>query len=276
MCHSEVTRGQRSKASVRTAYDRIQTDTNVAPPTGPIDLFDGRAELVIGGLHYSPLVRSVVRYDGVDVIRVDPGAGRQPGSISATFTDDLGMPLLYLEENAWIGSLDNWDLVVTGPRLTIRRQEREIALQLRLDPPGRVVIERLDMRIGDAHIVASESAYAAGRYLGDGRIAWLHAKVRVTRASENGAAIEFMTAETLRNRISRVQPDAPQLKSADGNYLMASGLGAAWVPAGIAIASGCAFELGELASGPRTLDEVRRRVWANSPTLARYVATGTD
>ncbi|WP_156962937.1 HNH endonuclease [Aerolutibacter daejeonensis] len=276
-CHSEVTRGQRSKASVRAAYDQIQSgEAEVGNPVGPIDLFDGTAEVVLGGIEYSPLVRCVLRYNGSELIRVNPGEGGEPGAIDAVFTDDAGVPVLSLEKNAWIGSVDHWDLSVTGSRITVRKREREIALQLRLDPPGRIVIERLDMRIHDSHVVASETHYAVGRYMEDGRIGWFSAQVRITRSCERGVAIDFMSPVDLAATAEAVQEAVPQLRSADGRYMMATSLGVAWLPAGIVIASGCAFDMYGMASGPRPLEEVRRRVWAGSASLNQYLATGED
>lgn len=168
-CHGAVTRGQRSKASVKAAYEAIQAKSieEAGKPIGPLDFYGGNAELLIGGLRYSPIVKTVLRYYGVDAIKIVPGDCATPGTISATFTDEAGTPVLELIENAWQGSTANWDIQVIGPRITVRSQAGAIPLKLRLDPPGIIVIERLDMRIGDCHLLVSESAYAAGRYLNE-------------------------------------------------------------------------------------------------------------
>ena len=49
------------------------------------------------------------------------------------FTGELRCTLLHLVENEWIGSLHNWDIEIVGQRLTVRRERRDISLQLRLD-----------------------------------------------------------------------------------------------------------------------------------------------
>lgn len=89
-----------SKAAVAAAYQKIQNAKaeKVKPPAGPLDFHDGNAELLIGKLLYSPAVRTVVRYHGIDVIRVDPSANEGvPGAISALLTDDDGKEILRLE-----------------------------------------------------------------------------------------------------------------------------------------------------------------------------------
>lgn len=105
-CHDLVTRGQLSKQTVKAAYMKIKNMSfeKAGPPVGPLDFYDGSAELLIGGLLYNPAVRTVIRYNGQDIIRVLPGHQiNEPGSISAIFTDDNGKEVLRLEENEWVG-----------------------------------------------------------------------------------------------------------------------------------------------------------------------------
>src|SRR5690606_25850953 len=134
-CHDAVTRRQRSKSSVIAAYKAIQEApaNDVAKPIGPLDFYGGNAILSTGGLRYGPLVQNVLRYYGRNIIRVVPGVGHNPGTISAIFTDDSGAPTLKLIENAWEGSITNWDIEVVGQSITVRRAAGMIVLKLRLD-----------------------------------------------------------------------------------------------------------------------------------------------
>lgn len=128
-----------SKATIRARYEAIAAAApeQVGRPTGSLDFGDGRAELLIGHLLYSPTVRTVLRHHGRDLIKMTPGANGQPGAMSAVFTDSDGKEILWLENNEWIGALENWDIAVVGQRVTVRQQHRETALALKLDPPGR-------------------------------------------------------------------------------------------------------------------------------------------
>ena len=73
-------------------------------------------------------------------------------------------------------------------KFAFRRAHGNIVLQLRLDPPGRIVVERLDMRLGDSHVLETERTYAIGRYFDDNSsISWVHAmllKFRIRRPVE--------------------------------------------------------------------------------------------
>lgn len=70
--------------------------------------------------------------------------------------------VLGLEENEWVGGFEAWDIEIVSQRIIVRRNKGRIVLRLRLDPPGRVVVERLDMRIRDSHILATDKTYAIG------------------------------------------------------------------------------------------------------------------
>lgn len=279
-CHDAVTRGQRSKASVLAAYKNIQAKpvTEVGKPFGPIDFYGGNAVLCIGGLRYSPIVQTVVKHLGQNVISVVPGQGDTPGTISAIFTDELGVPVLRLIDNAWEGSSSNWDIDVNGPRITVRRHAGAVALRLRLDPPGVVVIERLDMRLGEFHLLVSENSYAVGRYSPEGdAIAWLNAELTITRSTGSGAVIEFTDPHELRARAQVITDQGQGVVSGDGTIVISSESGCMWIPAGIAIASLCGgFNLYGFASGVRPIDGVRRMIKRSSHALQRYIGTGEE
>ncbi|MEI6847979.1 MAG: hypothetical protein WCK32_08115 [Chlorobiaceae bacterium] len=115
-CHSAVTRGQRSKSSVAAAYAAIQAKTSedASNPFGPLDFYGGWAELRIGGLHYNPLIQTVLRVHGEDIIKIIPSDAKRQGSISAIFFDEASNPVLALDKNEWEGSTENWDINVVG------------------------------------------------------------------------------------------------------------------------------------------------------------------
>ena len=279
-CHDAVTRGQRSKTSVVAAYKTIQAKplAEVGKPVGPIDFSGGNAVLSIGGLRYSPVVQTVLKHHGQNVISVVPGQGDTPGTISAIFTDELGAPVLNLIENAWEGSTSNWDIDVVGPRITVRRTAGVVALRLRLDPPGVIVVEHLDMRLGECHLLISETSYAVGRYSPNGdAVAWLHAELTITRSNGSGTAIEFTDPHELLARAQTIREREQPMESADGTIVFSSESGCLWIPAGIAIASCCGgFQLYGFAAGVRPIDGVRRMVMKTPHALMRYLGTGEE
>ena len=280
-CHGRITRKQWSKDRARLAYQQIQARSReeAGEPRGPLDFHAGQAELAIGDLLYAPAVASVLRYFGEDVIRLIPGRNGEPGAISAVFTDTAGKAILELEENAWVGSLDAWDIEVEGQRVTIRQQPGVVALQLRLDPPGRIVVERLDMRIGDHHVLASEHGYAVGVHFEDGLMNWMSPKIQVTRATENGIAIEIEKGDKLRERFNHFKAAGKGAWSADPGekFIMHSPAGVMIPQLGISVASGCSFRLYEAAAGAKTLEEMRKAVFFHpAHTMRKFLSSGKD
>ena len=276
-CHDLVTRGHLSKELVIKSYHDMQAlqDGEVLPPTGPLDFHDGSAELMIGGLLYSPAVQTVLRYHEQDLICMLPGKQGEPGMISAVFTDESGREVLRLVENEWVGSLDNWDIEVVGRRLTVRREHGVIALQLRLEPPGKIVVERLDMRFEDCHVLATEQTYAVGRYITDGTVHWVHAYINIQKSSPFGAAIEFTNAETLETRAVQYRGNGAEIATADNRIVVNANAGVMVKPIGIVIASLCgSFNLVELAIGNQPLDNMRRIILSHPEELGRFISTG--
>lgn len=274
-CHGRITRGQWSKDRVRASYTAIQQQTSeeAGPPAGPLDFHSGDAVLAFGDLVYAPAVQTVLRFYGDNLIQLSPGADGDPGAISAVFTDDDGNCVLELEENEWVGSLDAWDIEVVGPRISVRKRLGVIALQLRLDPPGRVVVERLDMRIGAHHILASDQSYAVGAYFEDGDLGWVSPHVMVTASAPHGAAIEMADLDELlqRDRTGR----GARLATPDGNFIMHGGVGVLVPALEVSIASGCNFRLMSSTLGRRSLQEMREAVFhLPPPEMRRFLGTG--
>ncbi|MFZ4802442.1 MAG: hypothetical protein ACOYLR_10835 [Chlorobium sp.] len=277
-CHDAVTRGQISKGAIKAAYSKIKYSSpdDVEPPVGPLDFHDGTAELKIGNLLYSPAVHTVLRYHDQDIIKVIPGQNGEPGKISAIFTNDNGDPLLELNDNEWIGSLESWDIEVKGARITVKSAQGKVALKIRLDPPGRVTIERLDMRIGNGHVIATEDTYAVGRYVSENEAVWLHASIRITKAFPSGEAIEFTEPETLEKRDLKFMNTGQELATADRSIVMNSNAGVYVKPIGIVVSSLCgAFELGQFACGRRKVSDLRDIILTKPDQLSRFIGTGS-
>ena len=276
-CHDMVTRGQLSKEAVKLAYKNIQSNLleEVSPPTGPLDFHDGTAELLFGGLCYSPAVQTVLRYHGIDLIKVIPGSNGEPGKIRALFTDNQGRVTLQLEDNAWIGNLENWDIEIVGQKITVRRKHGEIALKIRLDPPGRLVIERLDMRFRQGHILATEKTYAVGRYLAEQFLCWTHVNIEICQSSSVGAAIEFTDSEALELRDMFFQGNGTEMATPDRSMVINSNAGVLVKSLGIAIASLTgSFKISEMGViGELPLNEMRKAIFNDKKDILEFIAT---
>lgn len=277
-CHDAVTRGQLSKQMVIAYYREIQelSQQNVAPPIGPLDFHDGSTELLIGGLLYSPSVRTILRYYGQNLICLSPSnCIGEPGTISAIFTDDVGNIVLRLEENEWIGSLDAWDIEIVGQLIKVRQKGKRVVLQLRLAPPGKIIVERLDMRIDDCHVLATEKTYAVGRYIDSELVAWAHASIVINKSLTSGAAIEFTDTIALVQRDSVIGNTGKELANDGRTIILNSNAGILIKPMGLAIASMCgSFSVDNLAIGPRKLQDMRKVIIRYPNLISRFIATG--
>jgi len=275
-CHAEVTTGRLSKAAIKVAYENVQNAgiETVASPSGPIDFHDGSAELLIGGIHFNPIVHNILRYFGKDLITLKPGKKGKPGNISAVFTDEDGNETLRLEENEWIGSLENWDIEIVGPRISVKRQNGKIALQLRLDPPGKITIEYLDMKYDTAHILISENSYAIGRYISTGDIYWMHAQMSIVTNYGEGILFEYVDPKELESRDQKYKNFGQSLASKDRNIIMHSYLGIFAKSLGMVIGSKCGGHyMYQYCIGPKPLFEMRTAVFGGIASICSFLTS---
>ncbi len=253
-----------SRAKVAEAYSEIQRAErgSIAPPFGPLDFHGGNAELLIGGITYNPTVLTIVRYYGEDIITVCPGSAGNPGKISAIFTDESGREVMRLDQNVWRGALDAWDIQVVGSRLTVRRAARQIVLDLTLEPPGRIVIDHLDMRLGDCHLLVSRRAYAIGRFVDEDNVFWMYAEVGILRGSPVGAAIEFASPSILQDRFEHQKTHGQYMATPPPIFVVGNETGVMMAEAGMAIATLCgAITFKRCGHGVRPLSAARHAVF---------------
>jgi len=274
-CHDQVTRGHLSKDLVKKSYNEIR-DTHVddiKSPTGPLDFHTGKAELLIGGLLYSPMVKNILKYHGDTLISLNPGSKRKPGEITAIFTDKDGKVILKLIKNEWIGSLVNWDIEVSGQRITVRRKKGEISLKIRLDPPGRVVIERLDMRYENCHLLVTESTYAVGRYIKGNIVRWANVEINIQKSSKDGSVFEFLDNDMI-EIIDFIYKDfGTELATNDRRVVMSGSAGVILKDLGIIIGSfsGSYDLLGVAVHGDICVDDMRDVIFNRPHDLYSYL-----
>lgn len=279
-CHSKVTRGHYSKEYVQKKYIAVEAADphDIPPPFETLDFHDGKAELIIGGISCDLGINSIVKYHGVNIFSIVPSSEMGTAGINAVFFDEDGQETLKIVDNAWEGSLKAWDTEVTGPKIKVRKRSGVFSLVLRLEPPGRIVIEKLDMRIGDAHIIVSDRSYAVGRYFAENEINWLHANiVQMGAPLVDAAAIEFLTPLEAEWRDLKWIGQGVRYATADNAIVTQTGLGVTNKRMGIIVAANCLrFGEGEFAcGGPRPLKVVRQLVFNNPERVVKYIGTGS-
>lgn len=155
-CHDRVTRGILSKETIKLKSSNPKC-VEQGFSFGPFDLGLIEPEILVGTLK-SKGVKTLIRVLGDDVLSIKrPESEGLPFLISANLSDRDGNAILRIEDNEWITTTENWDVEIIGTNITIRKQLGDIVLSLRSEPPGKLVIERLEMLHRGVIISAKEN-----------------------------------------------------------------------------------------------------------------------
>lgn len=149
---------------------------------GPFDVGSSSPVVVLGNLTFigTPIILEVF---GKALLAIEPSEQhRTPFRLSATLHDRKGNEMLRIGQNEWQVLSSNWDMEVEKSTITIRHAPRQIALKLRSEPPGKLVIETLDMFYGGLRIIGKEGQPTTA-FLPDGMV-WF--KVPVPGATISG------------------------------------------------------------------------------------------
>lgn len=303
-CHQEVTSGRMSRKRVIDCVHQVLNGTDIQSPRSPYDFHDGSASLLFGGLKYSSKIPlKILSYHGTDLFSVSPGDGIESGKIFTLFSDCHGNEIFRIDGNEFVGNTSAWDIEITSTNIKVRRKRGEISLHLVLDPPGKIIVKRLDMRFKDVHILANENAFAVGRYVPDHEITWFSANIEITRIIEQGVAINFLNQDEIDDQIVQISGAPlrrPQYREAIGGgyaefrssgtspntedvlfstarlenrasrLVVDSFIGVAAIPVGIVIANRCGcFNLREFGYFKESLSRVRRAFRGDGPPRAR-------
>ena len=221
---------------------------------------------------YATVPEVIYEHYGKSVISVKPGSQGQPGSISAIFTDDNGEKCFEIRDNEWIGRNDLFDLEIVGQRFTLKRTTGRTVLKLRHEPPGKIIIEHLDMRYGNIHILATQNTLAVGRYNGYGNnLIWVHANVRIDNVFRGAKAIatgemaaksseyeKGLTAFKPKLVLNQTMNPNTAMSSLSMGQYNAAGCGIWWPAMGIQIGKNCELALNSFLTGVSSIEHARR------------------
>jgi hypothetical protein len=147
-CHSKVTRGFWSKEKIKKAMQqplcRQQGFTKEV-----FDFCEGYPSLQFGGVLLSncPIP---IQVGGQPLFKIEkPEQEGSPFRLSGIFCDSNGKVTLRIIENEWIASTNNWDVEVSGGTIIVREAYRKIHLKLTIEPPQKLIVERLDMSLNN-------------------------------------------------------------------------------------------------------------------------------
>ncbi|WP_155914609.1 HNH endonuclease [Asticcacaulis sp. AC460] len=148
-CHGKKTKGLLSRETIEK-FRNNQKAKQIGFSFEAFDVGDEHPEIIIGN-YVCINVQSILYIYGVDALSIHPPeAPGGPFRINANFLDERGQPILKIVNNEWRTPIENWDVTVIGQRITIKSDIRNICLQLRNEPPRRLIVEKLKMRYRSA------------------------------------------------------------------------------------------------------------------------------
>lgn len=143
-CHDRKTRGA---LSTETLQEHAQSPycKRANFSWGPLDIGRASPEIVLGTLTATN-VRSLLTIDGEDVFSLSPPVtDHGPFTINASLYDKDGRQTFRIVSNEFQAAVSNWDVTVVGQKVTVRSAPGKFDLIIRMEPPRRLVVERLDM-----------------------------------------------------------------------------------------------------------------------------------
>jgi hypothetical protein len=112
---------------------------------GPLDVGRDHPEISLGTVTATN-VRSLITVDGEDIFSIAPPLVQNgPFTVNASLYDKEGRQTLKIVRNEFQAEVSNWDVEISGLRVAIRSAPGKFDLVIRVEPPRRLVVERLDM-----------------------------------------------------------------------------------------------------------------------------------
>ena len=156
-CHDCVTRGVWSKEKIKEARQNPICRQQGFSRLGLDVTTKDRFIIKIGSTEFVNL-GPVIRIDDQEILAIGPPEEPDsPPVISATFFDRENNEVARIVENEWRGSTEAFDIETRGDTISIRSGSGKIDLVLKLQPPRKLIVERMQMRYGDTAISGSSS-----------------------------------------------------------------------------------------------------------------------
>lgn len=276
-CHDKVTRRHLSKESVTDAYRKVfSADAqDIPPPRDWLDVGEESAKLRVGGFWFGGGAPTILKYFGEPLIEVVPAREGRPFGVNAKFFNSLGQKTLEIEHNVWVGPKNGWDFYISGQRLFIKDSAHLNSLILRVDPPNKLIVDRMDMRIGDYHFLANEKRHAIGHYDLEGKDPIWYYCVALPKSQYEGASVfEIEGSDQLNARLSSLPENRKFMEAKD--LVMSEFLGVGSIQHGIIFCANCGFSFQSFARGRHTLVEARSAVFNRSEHMGYILSSGRD
>jgi len=154
-CHDRKNKGVLSKDSL-LRHAKNPAAKRIGFAKGILDFGEEHPTVVLGTLTCNN-VDTILEIDGISIFSITKSDNDFiPFLINARLFNNEGREILRIEENAFIVENNNWDITTEGKEITIRADLGVFDLKLRVEPPKKIIIERLNMIHKGFSIIARE------------------------------------------------------------------------------------------------------------------------
>lgn len=162
-CHNKVTKGQLSKETVVREYSNIQKSPTTKKPWESFDLNSQNIVIKIGSCTFK-YAQEIIRFNDKTILAINPPEDNSCfPSVTGLFTNENGEEIFRIDKNEWIGPTEYWDVETIGREIVIRRDKRQIALRIKINPPYELEIITLDIKINNCHLSCKNGSFSLSR-----------------------------------------------------------------------------------------------------------------
>lgn len=150
-CHGLRSTGRFSSETVRR-WTETPKCKQVGFSRGILDTGLAHPEVIVGSSRFLR-AKVLLRIHGVNHFSIlPPEQDGGPFRVSCSLQNKEGNLVLTIVENEIQVIIGSWDVEVVGTRLTIRHGPGDIGLTLNVEPPNKILIERLCLRFQGASV----------------------------------------------------------------------------------------------------------------------------
>ncbi len=164
--HRQVTTGLLPRSKVKQANENPFNITQ-GHSTPLLLHYEGNScEFVLAGntftmeAHENPTRMIPVMVDGIPLLNFVLDKGHL--LLNVILFDEYNRPILHIENNELIYSIESWDIQIVGKVLTIREKKRKIFLNMTFEAPNKVIIDKARLLCNGVEILVKEKLVFVG------------------------------------------------------------------------------------------------------------------
>lgn len=154
-CHDKKTRGVWSKEKIirHNEQPKCVSDGYAADF---FDIGETLPKVIFGSTEWTD-TPTIIEAFGETILGLSLDDESGLVQFSGIFHNDEDQEIFRIVNNEWKGSTDNFDIDVVGSTLTVRKENRKVALKIKVEPPNVFIVEEIEMVFRGAKISGARS-----------------------------------------------------------------------------------------------------------------------